>query len=305
MRSAVYTVQNCYQNYKLRNRLLLVPVFAFFPRVTCCSHASLESFPGFYKWLAGDRLCVVQNGPDIDRIDRIIRNNGKHIQNADFTLASVGRLIEIKNPLSVLSAFIRGRDRASRLLFIGEGDLRSSLMTQIEEYGLGGHIVLTGLIPREKVFEHLTKADLFISTSRGEGLPFAVLEAMACRCPVILSDIAPHREIAAGTDFIPLIQPDNVAGFAREIKRFRQMSASERAQIGEKCRKLVEEQFSLAAMHKKYEEIYARLVELETLHELRNVFSDLEKQPKQRAGSDALAWRRVLRHASKTTKPTD
>ena len=62
-----------------------------------------------------------------------------------------------------------------------------------------------------------------------------------CRRPVLLSDIPAHREIAAGADFIPLIPLDDIGGFAREITRLRQMSVSERANVGEKCRKIVEE----------------------------------------------------------------
>jgi glycosyltransferase involved in cell wall biosynthesis len=260
MPRAVYTVQNSYQNYKFRNKLLLLPIFAFFRRVACCSHASSESFPVFYRWLAGDRLCTVQNGPDLDRIDRIIDSNPEKPQTEHFTVASVGRLISIKNPLTVLSAFQQGGDQASRLVFIGEGDWRDSLMRETQARDLGAQVELTGLIPRERVFAHLLNADVCVSASRGEGLPFAVLEAMACRCPVILSDIEPHREIAAGADFIPLIHPDDVNGFAWEIQRLREMPAAQRAAIGEQCRKLVEDRFSLAAMHRQYEAIYAQLL---------------------------------------------
>ena len=81
----------------------------------------------------------------------------------------------------------------------------------------------------------------------------------ACRCPVLLSDIPPHREIAEGVDFIPLIQPDDEAGFAREIRKFREMPISERTGIGQKCRKLVEERFSLPAMHSRYAEVYVQI----------------------------------------------
>jgi len=115
------------------------------------------------------------------------------------------------------------------------------------------------LIERDNVFEYFKRADLFVSASWGEGLPVAVLEAMACRRPVILSDIPPHREIAEGVDFIPLIKPDDIAGFAREIKKFREMSASERAVVGQNCRKLIEQRFSLPAMHAGYDEIYAQI----------------------------------------------
>jgi glycosyltransferase involved in cell wall biosynthesis len=159
-----------------------------------------------------------------------------------------------------LSAFQQSADRASRLVFIGDGHLRGLLVKEIKTRNLQEQVALTGLIPRNSVYENLSKADVVVSASRGEGLPIAVIEAMACRCPVILSDIAPHREIANGADFIPLIPPDDVAGFAREVQRYKQMSAASRTEFGEKCRKLVEERFSLAAMHKRYEEVYAQVI---------------------------------------------
>ena len=46
------------------------------------------------------------------------------------------------------------------------------------------------------VVSWLQAADLFVSASRSEGMPLAVLEALSCGCPALLSDIAPHCEIA-------------------------------------------------------------------------------------------------------------
>jgi len=292
MPSTVYTVQNSYQNYKFRNRVLMIPAFAFFRKLVCCSNACRESLPFFLKWLGGDRIHVVQNAVNIDRVERVIGNNGAHFKRVfettdrslngrnfgrsciksdrsvtfqtlsekeSFTIASVGRLIEIKNPLALLQAFHQSHNPASRLVFIGEGHLRPKLIQEIKRLGLERQVALTGLIGRDEVYDRLAKADLFVSASRGEGLPVAVIEAMACGCPVILSDIPPHREIGDEVDFIPLIQPDDATGFAREIKRFRQMPTSERTEIGKRCKKLVEERFSLAAMHKGYEKIYAQV----------------------------------------------
>jgi glycosyltransferase involved in cell wall biosynthesis len=82
---------------------------------------------------------------------------------------------------------------------------------------------------------------------------------MACGCPVLLSDIPPHREIAEGVDFIPLVKPEDAAGFARELRKFRQMSGEERKAIGRKCRKLVQDKFSMTAMHTRYAEIYSQV----------------------------------------------
>ncbi|MCC6454640.1 MAG: glycosyltransferase family 4 protein [Caldilineaceae bacterium] len=256
--STVITVHDSYQNYKFRNRLMYLPVFANFQRIVCCSRASYDSFPALYRWLAGDRLRFVQNGLDLSRVDRIAANHQRSEQTGDFLVVAISRLVDIKSPFSVLAAFQQAADPSSKLVYMGDGPLRQSLIAK-REATPEARIEFTGLIPREKVFENLLNADLFISTSLGEGLPIAVLEAMACRCPVLLSDIQPHREIAQGTDFIPLVPVGDVAGFAREIKRFREMPAAERARIGQACRDLVEEKFSLRAMHAGYEEVYAQI----------------------------------------------
>ena len=258
--STVATVHDSYPNFKLRNRLMFIPVFSRFQRVICCGRASHDSFPVFFRRLAGDRLGVVQNGLDIARVDRIAANTRRRPgQASDFAIVAISRLVDIKNPFSVLSAFQQCTDQTSRLVQIGDGPLRHSLIAKRREVGLENQIEFTGLIPRENVFEHLLNADLFVSMSRGEGLPVSVLEAMACGRPVVLSDIPPHREIAEGVDFIPLVQPDDVAGCAREIKKFREMPVSERTTIGQRGRKLVEERFSLTAMHAGYGKVYAQI----------------------------------------------
>jgi len=168
-------------------------------------------------------------------------------------------LIEIKNSLTVLDAFYQSDGHVGKLVFLGEGTMRPTLTQKIASLGLQKRVKLTGMVPRDEVFQYFALADLFVSASRGEGLPVAVMEAMACRRPVILSDIAPHREIVKDVDFIPLINPDNVAGFASAIKKYREMSVSERATLGEKCRKLIEEQFSLPVMHSGYAAIYSEI----------------------------------------------
>lgn len=258
--STVITVHDSYQNYKGRNRLMFIPVFASFRRIVCCGQASYDSFPSLFKWLAGNRLCVVPNSLDIARVDRIAANIHQYRQTNGFTVVAVSRLVDIKNPFAVLIAFQQGTDPTNRLIYMGDGPLRPSLISKSQEVGDMNRVEFTGLVPREKVFENLLNADLFISTSRGEGLPVSVLEAMACRCPVLLSDIPPHREIAEGLDFIPLIQQDDIAGFAREIKKFSEMTVSERKTLGQISRKVIEERFSLPAMHAAYEEVYSQVL---------------------------------------------
>ena len=260
--AALYTVHNSFPSYKPRNKLLMLLPFQFYPRVVFCSYASYESFPRIYKKLVGNRSRVVQNGMNIDRVDQLLQSIEKREFANTFKIAVVGRLIDIKNPFVALRAFNQASKRKSELIFIGEGLLKDNLVQKVDKLGLTGKVTFTGLVSREDVYQLLSNIDLLLSTSRGEGLPIAVLEAMACRCPVILSDIAPHREIAEDADFITLINPDNINGFAEAIRRFQTMSYSERSEVGKKCRKLVEDRFDLSIMLKQYENIYLELSNL-------------------------------------------
>ena len=257
-RKTVATIHNSHKNFKFRNRLMLLPVFALFRRIVCCGKASQASFPALYRFLAGRRLTAVQNGMDIARAERAAATATIADDERD-TVVAIGRLIDIKNPLTLLDAFLSAADPKARLLFIGEGGLREKLVAEIERQGASGRVALTGLVPRDRVYEELGQADIYVSTSRGEGLPVAVLEAMACGRPVILSDIPPHREIADGADFIPLVPPDDAPGFAREIARMLALSPAEKRAIGEKCRAVVREHFSLEAMHRRYPQVYAEV----------------------------------------------
>jgi glycosyltransferase involved in cell wall biosynthesis len=202
--STVYTVHNSYPNYKFNNQILLLPIFALFRKLVCCSKASQESFPSPFKWLAGNRLTAVQNGVDINRVDGIL----KKIHTPDqlernkpaFIAVSIGRLVPIKNHSVVLNALshaIDGLENVDDLfVLIGEGKLKENLLKKIKKLQLEKQVKMTGLISRDEVYQYLSQADIFISASWGEGLPVGVLEAMACGVPVILSDIPPHREIA-------------------------------------------------------------------------------------------------------------
>jgi glycosyltransferase involved in cell wall biosynthesis len=261
MASTVFTVSNSYSSWKPRNKLLLLPAFAFFHRVVCCGEACLSSFPALYRRLAGRRYRSVPNGVDIDRIDAAITEAPPRAEGSPFTVVSVSRLVPIKNHLAILRAFARSRHSDDRLVYVGEGSERQRLASEIAALGLEGDVELLGLLKREQVYRRMASADVYVSASHGEGLPIAVLEVMVARCPVILSDIPPHREITEGAHFIPLIPPDHVDGFAAEIARIRALSPAQRAEIGDRCRAHVEKRFALANMHAGYEEIYRELFE--------------------------------------------
>jgi glycosyltransferase involved in cell wall biosynthesis len=256
MAGTVYTVQNSYRNYRLRSRLLLYPILAAFARVVLCSRAALDSMPWLLRRIVQRKVSVVPNAVDLERIDRVLATLPPRPADAPFTVVSVGRLIEIKDPETLLAAFARGATREARLVFVGDGPLRARLEREATRRGIADRVTFAGLVDRDEVYRIVAQGDVVVSTSRGEGMPVAVLEAMACARPVILSDIPPHREIVASEGVIPLVPPGHERGFAEEIRKIEEMSPLRRAGLGERCRRIVLRRYALPIMHHKLETIY-------------------------------------------------
>lgn len=261
-KSMVYTVHDSWYDYSTRNQMLMALALMFFKSVIFCSRAAYESMPRLCKWLVSGRWHIVQNAADIDRVDRVLETT-QPIRDDHFTVLWVGRLEPVKDATTLLEAFERVAREDMRLVLVGTGSLEEETANEIRSLGLADRATMTGLIPRDEVFARFAGADVLVSTSHGEGLPVAIIEAMAAGCPVILSDIPPHRELVDGADFIPIVAKGDVEGFAREIERFYGMSSEERASMAARGREHVLERFALPIMHRGTADVYAQLPGLE------------------------------------------
>lgn len=256
--NAVLTIHNSRRSFDLRSQLVLLPLLVTFPTVVFCSRAARESFSGILRLIRRRPFYVVQNGVDLERIGRVLAAAPVSAAPAGngFVVGSVGRLIDRKDPIALLHAFTMAAGEDDRLVYVGDGPDRAGLLEEARRANAESRVVVTGLLARDEVYRHLLGMDLVVSASHAEGLPVAVLEAMACSRPVVISDIPSHREIADQTKFIPLVSPGDLAGLSWEIARFRAMKPRERRQIGARCRQLVEARFSLDAMDRSYLSVY-------------------------------------------------
>jgi glycosyltransferase involved in cell wall biosynthesis len=256
-RSFVYTVQDSFHDYRPRDRFLMVLCLFSFRRIVFCSRSAFESLPRPLANAIRRRARIVPNGFDLERVDRTLIDLPR-TRRSGFTVVSVGRLQPVKDPLVVLEAFARalGHDRSARLVMIGDGDLSTALEARARALGVGERVELTGLIPRDEVFRRCADADAFISASHGEGLPVAVLEAMAAGCPAILSDIPPHREVADGVELVRFARPGDVEGFAEHLREIRAMDPVERGVLGRRGREHVAARFSLDSMRASTDAVY-------------------------------------------------
>jgi glycosyltransferase involved in cell wall biosynthesis len=100
--------------------------------------------------------------------------------------------------------------------------------------------------------------DVFALTSRYEGLPYALLEAMALGLPVVATDVVGTRDIVANGVNGYLAPPGNPAAIADAMLRLVENPAL-RGEMGERGRRLVAERFTLAEMLRRLEFLYTEV----------------------------------------------
>jgi glycosyltransferase involved in cell wall biosynthesis len=257
----MFTVHSVYslrdRKYKLSS--LLCAMFSH--EVVCCSEASYKGYSSLVKKLKGKYVYPIQNGVDVERIVNILQNRTqKAYTNELINLICVGRLIPIKNQKFLINLMPELSE--CRLILVGADDQNETMKKYAEQSCASDRIEFTGIIPRNEVFSKLSSAEIYVSASHVEGMPVSVLEAMTAGLPVILSDIEPHKEIAAKKQDVVVILPLESNAWIAIIKKF--IKEKKYLEMGKRCRDLVIREFSLARMHEKYIEKYADLAGIKT-----------------------------------------
>jgi glycosyltransferase involved in cell wall biosynthesis len=118
---------------------------------------------------------------------------------------AVGRLSEQKNFAALLEAFrLVRQQRKVRLLILGEGPCREALETQVVRLNLGDDVAMPGFAANP--YAYMRHASAFVLSSRYEGMPAVLIEAMACGCPVAATDCpSGPSEILDNGRFGPLV----------------------------------------------------------------------------------------------------
>jgi glycosyltransferase involved in cell wall biosynthesis len=207
-------------------------------------------------------LEVIYNPVDLDRFRPDNRREEVRaalgLEPEQIALGMVGRLVEAKGHRYLLEALaiLLPQHPQARLLIIGDGVLRGELEELGRELGIADAVRFLGL--RRDIPDLLNALDIFVFPSIWEGLPVALLEAMACELPVVASDIAPVHEVVGDRRAALLVPPTDIQGLAGAIARLladRQLAR----QLAAAGRERVKEKFSARACVRKLQDLYTRL----------------------------------------------
>lgn len=218
-------------------------------KVVTCSKSLAE----MYKEKCGFTFDAVQNGVDTDRFNsncNFDKNSLRERLNLPLDkviLVYAGQMIERKNQTFLLKTFKEYKSNLY-LLLLGDGELFRDLSKKYKN----SNVDFRGNV--NNVNEFLHASDVYISTSKSEGMPIGVLEAMASGLPIVLSDIPQHKELFEGeVDIGYIFLQDDKKDLIEKIEKITKENYKD---MGKKACELAQNVFSAKKMSEKYQELY-------------------------------------------------
>jgi glycosyltransferase involved in cell wall biosynthesis len=175
-----------------------------------------------------------------------------------FRIGIVGRLKPIKGHEVLLRAFSQLAHRSElRLYIFGEGPTEPTLRRLCRESGHEDRVQFMGF--RENIHGYMRQLDVMAMPSFHEGIPYAALEAMSLRVPLVASRVGGLREILEHEVDALLVPPGDAEALARAIERLA-TDPDLRSRLVRSARNKVQDQFQASPMVDRYLAVYRRAV---------------------------------------------
>lgn len=176
-----------YQDNKFISKLAYRVFYKKLDYLVCQSQDMLKDMVDSYG-ISSDKSSVIYNPLDIDKVRKLSGDRSEFIhlspsEGNAINFVSAGRISVQKGFDILLEAFFLCSDLPITLSILGEGILKDQLQEKASDYGIEDRIFFKGF--KKNPYSWFAKADAFILSSRYEGFPNVVLEALACGTPVI------------------------------------------------------------------------------------------------------------------------
>jgi len=216
------------------------------------------------RWgIPSSKVITIKNGID-PKINRETLDIARMKQDLDLdekqpVVMQVGRLSYQKNPL----AFVKGASIVNReypdvqFVLIGNGPQMDEVEDYIQELGINEQVHCLGW--QDNAFNLIAVADILTLTSRWEGLPYVLLEAMAWSCPVVTTAVNGCPEVVKHSVTGYLVPDEDINTWAMYVKKLLE-NDKKSEDMGRSGNSRLKEDFSLEKMLEQTEEIYDNLL---------------------------------------------
>ena len=212
-----------------------------------------------------ERIQVIPNGvpqpPCDDRAEARFRiRQSLGIGPEETLVCSLGRLVPVKGFDLLISALVLARTQYPQLhlVLVGDGALEKQLRDQARREGVDQVVHFAGR--QSQVGDWLAASDVFVNSSRSEGMSQAIVEAMTFGLPLVVTDVGGNAGLAGGAEPCGLIvSPEDPAALAGALGKM--VADKERARaFGRLGEDRARRCFSLTGMIQRYEELYENLL---------------------------------------------
>jgi len=192
----------------------------------------------------GKRIAVVENAIDLSEVpDKIIG-----VESDVVTIVTAGRISPQKAPALFAAVAQHVANPAIRFQWIGGGEAGDEAMLR----AIPG-VFVTGWLPRQQALELLSQGDIYLQTSRWEGMPVSVIEAMAIGLTAVVTDVVGNRDVVshAKTGFVAASQAE-LQHYVAELAQ----NDARRIQMGQSAKEVARERFGLPRLLDRWKQIY-------------------------------------------------
>jgi L-malate glycosyltransferase len=220
------TAKSNYSNfqYKLVNRIFFLYEKLAFKRVNeiiAVSKKTKESFIILHPSII-NKIHTIPVGVDLELFNKSI--NKKELRKKysfndnDFLILFAGVLGKVKNLSFLIDSFkIVSTKINSKLLIVGEGDQKQNLINKVKELDLEHKVVFTGEIDHSQIYKLFLISDLFTLTSKSEGSPNVIKEALASGIPVVSTNVGDINEVINNKHLGKVVEGYDTKTFANSI----------------------------------------------------------------------------------------
>ncbi|WP_244438800.1 glycosyltransferase [Paraburkholderia dilworthii] len=231
--------------------------------VVCCANASLKTHVDYgYE---RTKMRVVHNGFDVrkfvpDANARSMLLSSLGLPPHSILIGIVGRSNPAKDYDNFLhaAAMLRKRVPVCHFVMVGKDvDADNKVLGRtIDQLGLSGACHLLGA--RNDLQRIMPAFDMLCLSSRTEGLPTVVGEAMACSVPCVVTDVGDTGQLVGDTGLV--VPPRDPVSLSKALEEMATLSLEQRKKLGERARERIVEQFSITVCWQKYREMYTALL---------------------------------------------